>query len=35
MKYVSQSAPGDRWDFVGCVGVEDDGEEEVEAGDEE
>ena len=37
VKYVSQSAPGDRWDFSGCVEVEpeDDDEdegEEVEAG---
>ena len=34
VKYVSQSAPGDRWDFAGCVRVEDD-EDEVEAGAEE
>lgn len=35
VKYVSQSAPGDRWDFAGCVGVEeidDEDEDEVEAG---
>lgn len=33
VKYVSQSAPGDRWDFAGSVEVEeDDGEEQVEAG---
>ncbi|KAK3722940.1 putative component of NuA3 histone acetyltransferase complex [Vermiconidia calcicola] len=36
VKYVSQSAPGDRWDFAGCVEVEPDGasddEGEIEAG---
>lgn len=31
VKYVSQSAPGDRWDFVGAVEVEDH-DDEVEAG---
>lgn len=36
VKYVSQNAPSDRWDFAGCVGVEDiDDVEEVEAGAEE
>jgi hypothetical protein len=32
VKYVSQSAPGDRWDFAGCVEVEPEDDEEVEAG---
>ena len=33
VKYVSQSAPGDRWDFAGCVEVKpDDEDEQVEAG---
>lgn len=35
VKYVSQSAPGDRWDFAGCVEVtpeEEDEDDQVEAG---
>lgn len=35
VKYVSQSAPGDRWDLTGCVQVEDDDDEEVKAGADE
>ncbi|KAI7473467.1 hypothetical protein KC357_g5483 [Hortaea werneckii] len=35
VKYVSGKAAGDRWDFTGAFGVEDDGEEEVGEEDEE
>lgn len=35
VKYVSQSAPGDRWDLTGCVEVDDDGDEDVEASADE
>lgn len=34
VKYVSQAAPGDRWDFAGVVGVED-VDEDVDAGADE
>ncbi|WPH04955.1 Fe II 2-oxoglutarate-dependent dioxygenase like protein [Acrodontium crateriforme] len=34
VKYVSGSAKGDRWDFTGCVEVEDDDDDDIDAEDE-
>ncbi|OQO06068.1 hypothetical protein B0A48_08656 [Cryoendolithus antarcticus] len=35
VKYVSKKAEGDRWDFTGCVRVQDDDEDRPEDGEEE